>query len=419
MLAVLYPLLGYHYIRMGKFQPAQTAFLTGQEILQTNQIEIKPGFGTDPVIGYSLLALVKGDYSAALQSAEAGREASIVRKDPLNFQIACYVLANITFALGKYQAALTYVQQGLRSIEVTGNLWMKGQFLSIQGEIVQAQNRYSLARQIYREGYQIKQELHDPEGEARALYHMATIDLLQGQARQADQLYRKSLEIYLRIDDPGGLGNTYAGLGDSALAQADFSTACRYYALGLEIAIQIHWLPLIISLLTGISELFLRAGRVQQSAILLNQVLAHPAITEDARTRARQILERVYAQLPSPSSTTAFLAQAPEKADEDLSHTSRILLVELNNLTLPDSPADPHPNGETASTRYEPLDPLTARETDILRLIAEGKSNRQIATAFVLSEGTVKWYSQQIYQKLGVANRAHAVARAREIHLLE
>ena len=65
------------------------------------------------------------------------------------------------------------------------------------------------------------------------------------------------------------------------------------------------------------------------------------------------------------------------------------------------------------------LDPLTAREMDVLRLIAQGNSNRQIADAFGLSVGTVKWYSQQIYQKLGVGNRTQAVARAREIRLLE
>ena len=51
VLALLYPLLGYHYIRLGKFEPSQKAFETGQDILKTDQLELKPGFGTDPVAG--------------------------------------------------------------------------------------------------------------------------------------------------------------------------------------------------------------------------------------------------------------------------------------------------------------------------------------------------------------------------------
>jgi predicted ATPase/DNA-binding CsgD family transcriptional regulator len=62
---------------------------------------------------------------------------------------------------------------------------------------------------------------------------------------------------------------------------------------------------------------------------------------------------------------------------------------------------------------------LTERETEILRLIADGLSNREIAQELVLSLGTVKWYARQIYNKLGVHSRTQAVAQAREAGLLD
>jgi predicted ATPase/DNA-binding CsgD family transcriptional regulator len=61
---------------------------------------------------------------------------------------------------------------------------------------------------------------------------------------------------------------------------------------------------------------------------------------------------------------------------------------------------------------------LTAREQDVLKLLAQGKSNRELAAELVLSLNTVKWYARQVYSKLGVANRQEAVARARALGLL-
>src|SRR5689334_19062095 len=70
------------------------------------------------------------------------------------------------------------------------------------------------------------------------------------------------------------------------------------------------------------------------------------------------------------------------------------------------------------SDKPDRLDPLTERELEILRLIAEGLSNGEIAHKLILSLGTVKWYNTQIFDKLGVKNRTQAIARIREWHLL-
>jgi LuxR family maltose regulon positive regulatory protein len=64
------------------------------------------------------------------------------------------------------------------------------------------------------------------------------------------------------------------------------------------------------------------------------------------------------------------------------------------------------------------FEPLNDRELQILRLIAAGLSDRQIAEELYLSINTVKWYNRQIYSKLGVHRRGQAVARAQELDLL-
>ena len=64
-----------------------------------------------------------------------------------------------------------------------------------------------------------------------------------------------------------------------------------------------------------------------------------------------------------------------------------------------------------------PLDPLTGREQDVLRLMMAGLANRQIAADLGIETDTVRWYSKQIYSKLGVHSRTEAVLRAQEYGL--
>ncbi|NJM07447.1 response regulator transcription factor [Candidatus Gracilibacteria bacterium] len=64
-------------------------------------------------------------------------------------------------------------------------------------------------------------------------------------------------------------------------------------------------------------------------------------------------------------------------------------------------------------------EPLTAREREVLRLIAEGLSNQELAARLHLSPQTVKVHTRNIYSKLGVTSRTQAVARGRDLGFLE
>jgi LuxR family maltose regulon positive regulatory protein len=64
------------------------------------------------------------------------------------------------------------------------------------------------------------------------------------------------------------------------------------------------------------------------------------------------------------------------------------------------------------------VEPLTERELDVLRLIAQGLTNQEIADALFISVNTVKTHAKHIYEKLNVRNRAQATTRATELGLL-
>ena len=64
------------------------------------------------------------------------------------------------------------------------------------------------------------------------------------------------------------------------------------------------------------------------------------------------------------------------------------------------------------------VEPLTARELEVLGLLAAGRRNRDIADELVVTLDTVKRHVSHIFDKLGVFNRTEAVARARELHMI-
>lgn len=71
------------------------------------------------------------------------------------------------------------------------------------------------------------------------------------------------------------------------------------------------------------------------------------------------------------------------------------------------------------SARKEELAGLTAREVEVLRLVALGGTRKQVAEELVVSEGTVKSHLEHIYSKIGVSNRARATLFAMEHGLLD
>jgi LuxR family maltose regulon positive regulatory protein len=82
----------------------------------------------------------------------------------------------------------------------------------------------------------------------------------------------------------------------------------------------------------------------------------------------------------------------------------------INQAVTPGAPVPATPPGL--------LEPLSARELELLRLLAAGRTNQEIAAALTVSLNTVKTHIQSIFGKLAVRNRTEATLRARELGLL-
>jgi LuxR family maltose regulon positive regulatory protein len=74
---------------------------------------------------------------------------------------------------------------------------------------------------------------------------------------------------------------------------------------------------------------------------------------------------------------------------------------------------------EHRSTNQPLIEPLSERELEVLDLIAAGYSNAEIAQNLYIAIGTVKRHLNNMYGKLGVSSRTQAIARARDIDLIQ
>jgi LuxR family maltose regulon positive regulatory protein len=93
-------------------------------------------------------------------------------------------------------------------------------------------------------------------------------------------------------------------------------------------------------------------------------------------------------------------------------YARQLLAMFESSHTSPDSA------GYVPGLDRSPLDPLTAREGEVLVLITEGLSNQEIAARLFIAPSTVKGYVHSVFRKLEVDSRTRAVARARELNLI-
>ncbi len=77
------------------------------------------------------------------------------------------------------------------------------------------------------------------------------------------------------------------------------------------------------------------------------------------------------------------------------------------------------PRPQLGAAGDDTTETLTPRELEVLRLLAQGRSNQAIANELVVAVGTVKRHVNSLFGKLGVQSRLEAVARARALDLVE
>ncbi len=110
------------------------------------------------------------------------------------------------------------------------------------------------------------------------------------------------------------------------------------------------------------------------------------------------------------------LELATRSGDAPCARSARATLERIGPLL---ANGGPEPRRREGAGRDGPVEALTGREVEVLRLVAVGQSNSQIATELFVTVGTVKSHVHTISGKLGAANRTEAVARARQLGLLD
>jgi predicted ATPase/DNA-binding NarL/FixJ family response regulator len=407
-LATLEGFIGWSYIRLGQFDEARTAFQTSLSSFRNLGTRTEPGFGTDGWGGLGLLELTLGNYAEAIAFAEAARDDNQAAGDKLNLQTALYVLANANYSLGQYEAALRYSQQVYDLSEETGNAWFSAHILVVMGDIARGLEDYDRAWEYYQTCYALKQELDDRGSMASALNGMARVAWLRRDYQDARRLFQQGHDLYREVNDPGGIATSIFGLGDTAQVLGDYQTAQTYFQQALKIALDMRWSPLILGIVTGVSDLLLKTGDNEQAVTFVVLAAQHPASDPPTRRRATQLLARAKGLLPS----STFTAASARGVTADLETIARSLIEQLK------LPREYPPAGGSRSTCQSLIEPLSERELEILRLLAQGLTNQDIAERLTLVVGTVKAHNHHIFNKLGVTSRTQAIARAREFNLL-
>lgn len=146
--------------------------------------------------------------------------------------------------------------------------------------------------------------------------------------------------------------------------------------------------------------LFARIALAQRDPAAARSALSAALALAAAADALRSLLD-LGAELPDLLNLIA--------SDNNLAPEAHGFVIRLQALTGPSSAPPP----------AAPLaEPLSEREYDVLRLLAEGLTNRQLADKLMVAEGTIKTHLMNIYGKLDAHNRTQAIARARDLGLI-
>jgi LuxR family maltose regulon positive regulatory protein len=174
-----------------------------------------------------------------------------------------------------------------------------------------------------------------------------------------------------------------------------------------------------------LQHLFKAAETVERTSraieILILQAMVFQA--GDDTNQAMVALERALTLAEPGGFIRIFVDEGPpmetllkrmKAADGKMKEYVRTLLA-----AFADKESQPSAPNRRLSSPQPLIEPLSNRELEVLNLIAEGLSNREIGLRLYLSPNTIKRHANNIYEKLGVHSRTEAVAKARILNILD
>jgi DNA-binding CsgD family transcriptional regulator len=230
---------------------------------------------------------------------------------------------------------------------------------------------------------------------------------LEGAARDLEEAVRRQRDL----GNAWGLSETLRWLGDLARARDDVNRSLEYYREALTLAVA-HgdqlWLA---NALDGVAGVAADRGQPEQAARLHGAAAAQreqlgAVVAPWERPAHDRRVDEVRATLSAAAFEAAWAAGAASPLE--------LIMAEALADELASAPAD------NAPVKLDPATAagLTAREREVLALVAEGYTNNQIAEALFISRSTVKYHVASLLTKLDADNRAQLVALAADRGLL-
>ncbi len=237
---------------------------------------------------------------------------------------------------------------------------------------------------------------------------------------QAMEYYRMAGEIFDRYGWNESNSILYHNIGETYLDLKDYPQALENYEKSIHYALASGDTLQISSAYTGLGALYLELGRTRKALKYLKEADNYYSLHEDQEFRSRietldlmgQVLSLQKKQLRTITLTaillallTIILAAALRKAW--IFRRQRDAADEAIDEALGEE-------DDIAVSYKDSESVLTARESEILPLIAEGLTSQQIADKVFLSLATIKWHRKKLLEKFEAANTAELISKAKE-----
>ena len=327
------------------------------------------------------------------------------------------------------------------SARASGRTAARAKALSGGGFLAWMQGDQSLARSQLEESVALWREVGDGQGLAQALRFLSGSFESGGDYAAARPLAEESVRLFREGEDTFGLGITLSRLGITALAQGDHAAARAALEEGVAICREIgdDWALALALRNLGIGAL--REGEHGEAVARLAESLG--VLKETGNPLYMQNLELLAAavSMRGDHRRAALLFGAAEalreavgafvlplyRAEYDSGVVAARAGLDEAILSAAWSEGRAMTPGEAIEyalrTKESPASPkesagLSERELEVLRLVAEGLTDAQVAEKLYLSPRTVGWHLRSIYRKLGVPSRAAAARAAVERSLI-